>query len=168
MVTNLSLNWGIDMGKKHEKAAKEVKIGLRHWQEQSNLEKEFYEGTVKIPGIEGKGDLSKKPHHAAIDPYLMRELAQVMRFGANKHGKNNFRTMTQEAAQEIRDSVSRHFNDGFLCGEEKDAESGMSHLAHMVANVMFLYRLCRRFGYTEVMNVINGGDSLSPTIRGDK
>lgn len=140
----------------------ENKIGLRHWDTQSDLEKDFYDNSVgtsvRIPGIEGKGDLSKKPHHAAIDPYLLKELAQVMRFGANKHGKNNFRTMTQEAAQEIRDSVSRHFNDGFLCGEEKDSESGLSHLAHMVANVMFLYRLCRRFGYTEVMDIINGGD----------
>lgn len=133
----------------------EYKIGLRHWQDEGTEVREFNE---KIAGIEGKGDLSKKPHHAAIDPFLLKELAQVMRFGANKHGKNNFRTMTQEAAQEIRDSVSRHFNDGFLCGEEKDSESGLSHLAHMVANVMFLYRLCRRFGYNEVMKVINGGD----------
>ena len=111
-----------------------------------------------IPGIQGKGDLSKKPHHAGIDPYFMRELAKVFRYGANKHGKNNFRQMTAEAAQEIRDSVSRHFNDGFLCGEELDNESGLSHLAHMAANVMFLYRLCRIYGYNEVMNVINGGD----------
>lgn len=121
-----------------------------------------YEGCRKkkitIPGIEGKGDLTKKAIHSSIDPYFIAELAKVFQYGAKKHGKNNYRSQTQEAAQEVRESIGRHFNDGFLCGNELDDESGLSHLAHMAANIIFLHRLCRKFGYTEVMKVINGGE----------
>lgn len=107
------------------------------------------------PGTEGKGDLSKKPHLAYLDPFLEYEMGMGMRYGANKHGWNNHRKMGPEAAQFIVDSLKRHFN-AFLRGEEVDEESQTSHLACLINNANFLYRLSRIHGYDEVLNNIFG------------
>lgn len=110
-----------------------------------------------IPGITGKGDLSSKPHPSAISPHMLEEVSNTFRFGANKHGKNNFRKMTSEASQEIWDALFRHLL-AYQKGETHAKDSNCHHLSHAVANISMLYRIISREGDSKVLSVITGGD----------
>lgn len=111
--------------------------------------------TKDVPGISGKGDLSNKPHLAYLDPHLKYEMGMGMRFGARKHGWNNHRKMGIDASQHILDSIERHLN-AYLRGEQIDPESGVNHLACVVNNVNFIYRLDRLHGYEAVLQNVYG------------
>lgn len=113
--------------------------------------------TSTIAGITGKGDLSKKPHPRALNPDFNIEIAKVFRFGQQKHGVDNFRTMTQEASGEIIDAMQRHLL-AYLSGETHADDSKLHHLAHAAANLHMLYRLIKRHGDKEVLKIISGGD----------
>lgn len=76
-------------------------------------------GAVKFDA--GKAPLSMIPLEA-----LTAE-AQVFAFGAKKYGKSNYKSgMTWTR---VIDAALRHIN-AYASGEDKDPESGMSHLAH--------------------------------------
>jgi len=107
------------------------------------------------PGITGKGDLSNKPHLAYLDPHLEYEMGMGMTYGAQKHGWNNNRILGVEASQYILDSIKRHLN-AYLRGEEVDIESKVNHLACVMNNVHFLYRIARLSSYKEVLDNIYG------------
>lgn len=106
------------------------------------------------PGTTSK-NLEGKPHLAYLDPHLEYEMGIGMSKGAIKHGRNNHRELTVEAAQEILDSVKRHLNS-YLRGEKIDPELQINHLACVVNNLNFIYRLDRLFGYDEVLQNIYG------------
>jgi len=110
-----------------------------------------------IPGITGKGDLSKKAHYRALSPDLNKDTALAFTFGRGKHGVDNFRKMTPEAAGEIYDALMRHI-EAFRSGEVKASDSNIHHLAHACANLHMLYRLCVIHSNQEVLKVISGGD----------
>ncbi len=111
--------------------------------------------TIKLPpGTTGK-NLDGKPHLAYLDPYLEYEMGVGMRKGADKHGWNNHRKLTVKATQQILDSVKRHLNS-YLRGEQRDPELQVNHLACIVNNINFIYRLDRLFGYNEVLENIYG------------
>ena len=110
-----------------------------------------------IPGITGKGDMSDKPHMRALNPKFLLEIGRVFRFGQKKHGMDNFRLMTPEAAGELIDASMRHLL-AYIGGEESASDSGLSHLAHLVANINMLYRIQSRGSYEEVIKIISGGD----------
>lgn len=113
---------------------------------------------VSLPeGIKGKGDLDYKPHLAAIDPYLLMETGLAFRYGQKKHGKDNFRKMTPEAAQELFDALFRHLL-AYQAGETHAGDSEVHHLGHVVANCSMLFRLIEKYGDDEVLKVISGGD----------
>jgi len=111
----------------------------------------------KIAGIEGKGDLSTKPHPRALNPDFTLETAKVFRFGQNKHGIDNFRTMTDEASGEIWDALQRHLL-AYQTGETHATDSNLHHLAHAAANLHMLFRLIKRHGDDKVLKIISGGD----------
>lgn len=69
----------------------------------------------------GKAPLSLIPREA------LEQEAQVFGFGAKKYGRNNYR-LGMEWSRVI-DAALRHVV-AFANGEERDSESGMSHLAH--------------------------------------
>ena len=106
------------------------------------------------PGCTSKA-VSDKPHLAYFDAHLEYEMGIGMRHGANKHGWNNHRELTAEAAQQILDSVKRHLN-AYLRGEQIDSELQINHLACVVNNINFLYRLDRLFGHEAVLESIYG------------
>lgn len=110
-------------------------------------------------GVKAKIDLNIKPHMVAFDPIFMHEIGNTFRYGANKHGLNNFRKMTPEAAQFIADAALRHMY-AFLAGEYVAGDSDCAHLAHAAANLSMLYRLCYIYGYEEVLTHITNGDNL--------
>lgn len=82
---------------------------------------------------------SGKPQFSLIDPQFMLEFAQVMTMGAEKYGADNWKTI-ENAIPRYTDALHRHMN-AFERKIMDDEESGLSHLAHVAANAMFLYWL---------------------------
>lgn len=82
---------------------------------------------------------SGKPQFSLIDPKFMLEFAQVMTMGAEKYGADNWKTI-KNAIPRYKDALHRHMN-AFEQGKMDDEESGLSHLAHVAANAMFLHWL---------------------------
>lgn len=83
----------------------------------------------------GRKDDRDKARFDLIDPRFLEELAQVLTLGAEKYGDTNYRNVED---WRYVGAIGRHFND-WRQGRVLDAESGLSHLAHVVANCMFLY-----------------------------
>lgn len=80
---------------------------------------------------------SNKPDLSLLDRAALDELARVLQFGAGKYGKNNWRTGFDHSR--LISAAMRHiaqYNDG----ENNDSESGLNHLAHAMANLMFMIR----------------------------
>lgn len=76
-----------------------------------------------------------KPSLALLSRIALEDTARVMDFGAKKYDAHNWRKGISWTA--IMNSALRHlyaFNDG----EDMDEESGLSHLAHAMCDVMFL------------------------------
>lgn len=80
-----------------------------------------------------------KPLFSLIEPKFTLELAKVLTMGAEKYGPEDWKT-TDNAHQRYLDALHRHLN-ALERGEMDDPESGLSHLAHVAANTMFLHWL---------------------------
>lgn len=76
-----------------------------------------------------------KPMMSIITPEFRVGLAKVLTFGAVKYTRNNWRSGTNYTR--LLDSLHRHLA-AFELGEDIDAESGLQHLYHAAANIMFL------------------------------
>lgn len=80
---------------------------------------------------------SGKPDWTLLDKSAIDEIAKVLDYGARKYpSKDNWKRV-DNAKQRYLAAAYRHlaaYNDG----EKNDAESGLSHLAHLGACVMFL------------------------------
>lgn len=77
----------------------------------------------------GKPQMDLLPREALV------EVAKVLSVGASKYGRYNWRKGMQWSR--ITSACLRHltaFNDG----QDKDPETGISHLAHAACNLMFL------------------------------
>lgn len=75
---------------------------------------------------------AKKPALFSVIPTAsLLHLGEVMKLGANKYGPFNWRE-TPVPAMTYVDAAGRHLLS-FLDGETHDPESGMSHLAHVMA-----------------------------------
>lgn len=85
--------------------------------------------------LTGKRHDDGKPQMALLSPVAMEEIAKVLTFGAKKYGDNNWRGGF--AWTRVAHCLLRHIF-AWLRGEDKDAESGLSHLAHAGCNIMFL------------------------------
>lgn len=66
----------------------------------------------------------------------LREVGEVFTYGANKYSANNWKKV---APFELRyqDAALRHIFS-YMEGELIDPESGYSHLAHAIANLLYL------------------------------
>lgn len=84
-----------------------------------------------------------KPRMDLLSSIALEEIAKVMTFGAKKYGDNNWRGGI--AWSRVLGALFRH-GFSFLGGEDKDPETGLSHLAHVGCCVMFLleYEVTRR------------------------
>lgn len=70
-----------------------------------------------------------------IPPDALAVLADVLTVGSEKYAERNW-----EAGMPYKDalgSLERHLQD-WKAGEDNDKESGLSHLAHVMCNAMFL------------------------------
>ena len=89
---------------------------------------------TKSAGTAIKFDQDKLPLHL-LSTEAMNQTAAVLAFGAQKYAEHNWRNGF--AWSRPLSAAMRHitaFNDG----EDKDPESGLSHLAHAACCIMFL------------------------------
>jgi hypothetical protein len=88
----------------------------------------------KLPATAIKFDENKLPLHL-LSTEAMNQTAAVLAFGAQKYAAHNWRdgfTWSRPLSAAMRHITA--FNDG----EDKDPESGLSHLAHAACCIMFL------------------------------
>lgn len=81
-----------------------------------------------------KDDMDK-PLLSLIEPHFIVALGDVLTMGAQKYDKNNWKKC--EDMDRYKDALLRH-TYAYLSGEQIDNESGLEHLAHCAANIMFL------------------------------
>lgn len=76
-----------------------------------------------------------KPRVDLLSPIAMTKIAEVMTFGAKKYEPHNWRKGI--AWSRVTAALLRHVF-AFMRGEDKDPETGLSHLAHAGCCIMFL------------------------------
>lgn len=70
-----------------------------------------------------------------LPPEALTEIAKVLAFGAEKYGRHNWRKGM--AWSRLLGAILRHLF-AWMQGEDKDPESGLSHLAHAGCDILFL------------------------------
>lgn len=81
-----------------------------------------------------KFDDDKLPLHL-LSGEALNQTAAVLKFGADKYAEHNWRKGFQWSRP--LSAAMRHIH-AFNSGEDKDPESGLSHLAHAACCIMFL------------------------------
>jgi hypothetical protein len=87
-----------------------------------------------------KDDNGKLPYHL-LPPEVLEEMALVLQFGAGKYGARNFE---QGMAWSRPFSALMRHMWAWWAGEDKDPETGYSHLSHALCCVAFLIVYLRR------------------------
>lgn len=75
-----------------------------------------------------------------LDRHALEEIARVLAFGAQKYGRQNWRKGI--SFSRLLDAAQRHLL-AYADGEDKDPETGRSHLAHAGCCIMFALRMER-------------------------
>lgn len=95
-----------------------------------------YTDRIKKPDIEvGKKFDNGKPRWGLLPFRELKEVVDILTFGAEKYAENNWQKV--RPTSRYIDATFRHFT-AWCQGEKKDPESGKSHLAHVVCNILFL------------------------------
>lgn len=84
-----------------------------------------------------KKDDGGKPRLSLVEPEYIIGTAKILTFGAEKYGKNNWKTAKGDDVERYNDALLRHLY-AYLGGERLDPESGQPHLHHVSCNLMFL------------------------------
>lgn len=82
-----------------------------------------------------------KPRMDLLDAYAIEQLSLVLGFGAIKYDAHNWRKGLSKSR--LIAAALRHLF-AYLRGEDKDSESGLSHVAHAMCCCMFLLGLEHR------------------------
>jgi hypothetical protein len=86
----------------------------------------------------------------------LRELVAVLEFGARKYASWNWSKGLSWS--ECFESLQRHLISWYQ-GEDKDPETGLSHIAHVMCNAMFLMHfIIFRTGRDDRPGALNQGD----------
>ena len=75
-----------------------------------------------------------------VDFKSLESMVEVLEYGENKYDKWNWCKGMPVSA--VSESLLRHMF-AFLDGEDKDPESGIDHLGHIMSNAMFLSYIMR-------------------------
>lgn len=67
----------------------------------------------------------------------VEEVVKVLQFGATKYSDHNWKAGGGFNWSRVFNSTVRHLTSWFR-GEDRDPESGLSHLAHCCCNILFL------------------------------
>ena len=129
---NSSLHYVSPEGPLHFKGPrKSCELQLEEWQAKYENKPRTRE-REEMKGIkydDGKARMSLVPHGA------MEEVAKVLAFGANKYSPGNWAKGIQYSR--LLDAAERHVG-AFNEGQDKDNESGLSHIAHATCCLLFL------------------------------
>lgn len=79
-----------------------------------------------------------KPRMDLLDPAAMTQLAAVLTFGAQKYAPHNWREGISKSR--LIAAALRHLF-AYLGGQDKDEETGLSHVAHAMCCCMFILGL---------------------------
>ena len=78
-----------------------------------------------------------KPQYGLLPPLALEETAKVLTFGAEKYEPDNWK-FVPDSKRRYFDALQRHLW-AWKAGEQNDQETGLSHLAHAMCCLMFLY-----------------------------
>lgn len=70
-----------------------------------------------------------------VDFDALEDMVKVLEFGAEKYDDHNWKKGLNTT--QVCESLMRHLT-AYLRGEDKDPESGLSHIGHIQCNAMFL------------------------------
>lgn len=70
-----------------------------------------------------------------VDFDALEDMVKVLEFGATKYDDHNWKKGL--STTEICESLMRHLT-AYMKGEDKDQESGISHIGHIQCNALFL------------------------------
>ena len=79
-----------------------------------------------------------KIRYELVPPKVIQGIAEVLTFGANKYGVDNWKSV--DDPERYIGALYRHL-EAHRKGELIDPESGVSHLAHASTNLAFLIEL---------------------------
>lgn len=85
---------------------------------------------------EGKKFDLDKPRFSLIPQGTLQPVIRVLEFGAKKYSEGNWKHVPGAHARYF-DAAHRHL-DAYWRGEQTDAETGESHLAHAICCLLFL------------------------------
>ena len=89
--------------------------------------------------IEGRKEDAGKPRPDLLPPKALLGVAAVLAHGAQKYGPDNWRKVDNAKARYTA-ALGRHLLL-WMCGEQKDPDSGLPHLDHLACCVLFLSEL---------------------------
>lgn len=78
-----------------------------------------------------------KLRYDLIPPEMLEGIAEVLTYGANKYGDNNWQEL-EDFNNRYYAALERHLQ-AWRKGEDFDEESSLHHLAHAATNALFLY-----------------------------
>lgn len=87
----------------------------------------------KMAPVGRKFDMGKT-RWGLMPSLCLEKIAEVFTYGAAKYGDNNWKDV--EKSRYV-DALFRHLH-AWMQGEREDKESGLHHLAHAGANILFL------------------------------
>lgn len=82
-----------------------------------------------------------KPKYGLLPPTALDDVAKVLTFGSKKYGKDNWKYV-DDAISRYFDASQRHLWS-YKRGEIVDPESGLPHLAHAIASLLFILEIDR-------------------------
>jgi len=80
-----------------------------------------------------------KPQYGLLPPKALKEVVQVLTFGAEKYEPDNWKRVP-DANRRYFDAAQRHLW-AYKEGEIDDPETGYSHLAHAICCILFMNEL---------------------------
>lgn len=118
-------------------AADDCYLGHQRLNAISDAQERQYKGMMNASPLElgGKKNDQEKPMMALLTPEFLEETAKVLTFGAAKYEKYNW--AKGMAWSRPFGALMRHAW-AWWGGQDKDPETGLSHLAHVACNVLFL------------------------------
>ena len=88
-------------------------------------------GKTAVKHDDGKADWSLLPFEA------LEEVVKVMEYGKTKYSAHNWSSGEGFKYSRVFNASMRHLLS-FMRGEDKDPETGLSHIAHCACNILFL------------------------------
>jgi len=126
--------YGVPKFSKHPADASDYSKSIGMTRDEVN-HPEYY----KDDEVKGRKYDDGKPRWSLLTRSLampLLEVVMVLTDGAKKYNDENWK-IVPDAGVRYEDAIDRHLNQ-WKRGETHDTESGYSHLAHVVCNVLFL------------------------------